>query len=63
MMMLTYSFEMMLGAANGMCVEFSAVAFVGCRSRCGFRRSGLDFYYRSWGVVSCPLYVGAGIGA
>ena len=39
-MRLNSSFEMMLGAANGMRVEFSAVAFVGCRSRCGFRRSG-----------------------
>ena len=41
-MRLTSSFEMMLGSANGMRVEFSAVAFVGCRSRCGFRRSGFS---------------------
>ena len=40
---LTSSFEMMLGAANGMRVEFSAVAFVGCSSRCGFRRSGCHY--------------------
>ena len=37
-MRLTSEFEMMLGAANRMFVEFGVVDFLGCHFRCGFRR-------------------------
>ena len=51
MISLTSSFEMM-SAANGMCVEFGVVEFVGCRSSCGF----------SWGDCRFTGVV-AGIGS
>ena len=54
-MRLTSSFEMILGAANGMHVEFSAVAFVGFCSRCGFRRSGCSCTgVLDWIVITVP---------
>ena len=56
-MRLNYSFEMMLGAANGMRVKFSAVAFVGCHSRCGFRQSGCS----CTGVVDWIVITGPGM--
>ena len=37
-MRFTDSYETMFGTANGICVEFDVVAFVGCCFRCGFRR-------------------------
>ena len=36
-MRLTTAFEMILGAANGICVEFSVVAFIDVCCRCGFQ--------------------------
>ena len=47
MVRLNDAFEMMLGAENGIHVEFGVIDFVGCCCRCGFRRG----YYCCTGLA------------